>query len=153
MDMKHLHLNIFSESTKHAIQAMIYLATFKDKPVLVSSIAEYYSIPGFYLSKIVQILSKNNLINSTRGRGGGVMLNKPAKKIFISDIIIAIEGKKENMEMCVYGLDICSDSVPCPVHEEWSNIKPVIKDKIMNQNLDYLSKELLKKHAALSEND
>ena len=144
-----LHLNIFSESSKHAIQAMIYLATHKDKPVLVKAIAEYYSIPLFYLAKIVQTLSKHNLLNSIRGRGGGIMLNKNPKKILISDIVLAIEGKKEGKEMCVYGLDICSDSVPCPIHENWKIIKPLIKDQLIHQNLEYLSEELLKKHEDL----
>ena len=151
MDMmkSELHLNIFSESVKHAIQAMIYLATHRDKPVLVNTISEYYSIPGFYLAKIVQILSKHNLVNSIRGRGGGIMLNKPPKKILISDIVVAIEGKKEGKEMCVYGLDICSDSVPCPIHENWKIIKPIIQDQLIHQNLEYLSEELIRKHNAL----
>ena len=144
-----LHLNIFSESSKHAIQAMIYLATHKDKPVLVNTIAEYYSIPSFYLAKIVQTLSKHNLLNSIRGRGGGIMLNKSPKKILILDIIVAIEGKKEGKEMCVYGLDICSDSVPCPIHENWKIIKPIIRDQLIHQNLEYLSEELIRKHNVL----
>ena len=147
--MENLHLNIFSETTKHAIQAMIYLATYRDKPILVKTISEYYSIPGFYLSKIMQTLSKHNLIHSIRGRGGGVMLNKSPKKIFISDIIVAIDGKNENKEMCIYGLDYCSDSAPCPIHKRWKKIKPQITDGLINQNLEYLSKELIKKHKSL----
>jgi len=99
MDMmkSELHLNIFSESVKHAIQAMIYLASHRDKPVLVNTISEYYSIPGFYLAKIVQILSKHNLVNSIRGRGGGIMLNKPPKKmrLFIVQHSLSIKGNKE----------------------------------------------------------
>ena len=110
-----MNLNIFSKSTKHAIQAMIYLASNKDKPVLVVTIADYYSIPVFYLSKIIQTLRKHNLVSSIRGRGGGISLKRKPKTIHVSDIVNAIEGKDDEKQMCAYGIDICSDFVPCPI--------------------------------------
>jgi Rrf2 family protein len=145
-----LDISIFSASTKHAIQAMIYLATYQKDPVLVSTIAKYYNLPGHYLAKIIQILVKNNLIVSTRGRGGGILIKKKLSSIKILDIVHAIEGKKLGKEMCVYRLDRCSDSIPCPVHKHWKKIKPKIQDEIINQTLDALSKELLNKHDILN---
>jgi len=145
-----LHLNIFSESTKHAIQAMIYLSLHRDKPILVRTISEYYSIPLFYLAKIIQILVKHNLVISTKGRGGGVRLKKSPKKIFVSNVVEAIEGKNIGKEQCVYGLDVCSDSVPCPIHKTWKKLKPEIVDVLINQNFETLSNDLIEKHDVLS---
>jgi Rrf2 family protein len=141
---------MFTESVKHAIQAMIYLAVNKDESVMVSKIAEDYDIPRFYLAKIVQTLSKHNLIHSTRGRRGGIKLNKPAKDIRIIDIIHVIEGPPPEHEICLFGLDICSDSVPCPVHDVWKAMKQELNEKLIHQNLETLSKEMHRKHKLLA---
>ncbi len=142
--------NMFTESVKHAIQAMIYLAVNQDKTVMVSKIAEDYNIPKFYLAKIVQTLSKHNLINSTRGRNGGIKLNKPAKDIRIIDIIHVIDGPPPEKEMCLFGLDICSDSVPCPIHDVWKTMKNDLNEKLIHQNLETLAKEVHRKHKILA---
>ena len=142
--------NMFTESVKHAIQAMIYLANNQDKNVMVSTIAEDYDIPKFYLAKIVQTLSKHNLIHSTRGRSGGIKLNKPAKDIRIIDIINVIDGPPPEHEICLFGLDICSDSVPCPVHDVWKAMKQELNEKLIHQNLETLSKEMHRKHKLLA---
>ena len=82
---------MFSESAKYAIQAMIYLAeNQKDGMILVSQISDDYDIPKYYLSKLIQTLSKNNLLKSSRGRRGGVKLGKPAKDIKIIDIPLTL---------------------------------------------------------------
>ena len=140
--------NMFTESVKHAIQAMIYLAANKDENVMVSKIAEDYDIPKFYLAKLVQTLSKQGLIHTTRGRTGGIKLNKPAKEICVIDIIQAINGPfpDEAEEMCIFGLDICTDSVPCPIHDVWKGLKENIKGNLHHQNLESLAKELNRKH-------
>ena len=116
-------LNLFSETIKHTIQAMIYLASHDNQRVMVSQISDYYDIPKAYLAKLVQILAKHRLIQATRGRKGGIKLYKPAKDIRIIDIIHAIDGPSPDEELCVFGLDMCSDSVLCPVHDVWKNMK------------------------------
>lgn len=141
---------MFTESVKHAIQAMIYLAVNQDKLVMVSTIAEDYNIPKYYLAKIVQTLSKHNLIKSLRGRNGGIKLNKPAKDIRVIDIIHVIDGPPPEQEMCIFGLDICSDSVPCPVHDVWKTMKNDLNEKLIHQDLEKLAKEVHKKHKILS---
>ncbi len=122
-------LNIFSESIKYSIQTMIYLASHQNERVMVSTIAADYDIPKFYLAKLVQNLVKHQLIKASRGRTGGISLNKPAQDIRIIDIIHAIDGPDSVEEMCVFGLDICSDVVPCPVHNVWSGMKENIKQE------------------------
>jgi len=141
--------NMFTESVKHAIQAMIYLAANNDENVMVSKIAENYDIPKFYLAKIVQTLSKHNLIHSTRGRSGGIKLNKPAKDIRIIDIIHVIDGPPPEHEICIFGIDICSDSVPCPVHDVWKTMKNDLNDKLIHQDLETLANEMNRKHELL----
>jgi len=103
--------NMFSESVKHSIQAMMHLAENDGNLILVSQIAEIYDLPKHYLAKLVQTLSRHHLIQSVPGRNGGIRLNKPSVEIKIIDIIHAIDGPPPEHEMCVFGLDKCSDDV------------------------------------------
>jgi len=142
-------INMFSESVKHSIQAMLHLANNNDKLIMVNQIAEIYDIPKYYLAKLVQILSKHHLIKSVQGRNGGIRLNKPAAEIKIIDIFNAINGPPPEHETCVFGLDICSDQVPCPIHSDWKTMKLQLENKLFNRNLEELNKELKKKHKLL----
>ena len=144
----HYIIDMFSQSVKHAIQAMIYLTLHRDKKVMVNKIAKDYDIPKFYLAKIVQTLVKHGLITSTRGRNGGIKLNRPAKDIRIIDIIKIIDPPPEK-EMCLFGLDVCSDSVPCPVHDVWKTMKENFNKNLINQNLEALAKKVNLKHEIL----
>ena len=141
---------MFSESIRHSIRAMIYLASHDNERVMVGQIAKDYNIPKFYLAKLVQTLAKHRLIQTTRGRNGGIKLNKPAKDIRIIDIIHAINGPPPNEDVCIFGLDICTDSVPCPIHDVWKDMKENIKDNLYYQNLENLTIELDRKHKILS---
>ena len=140
---------MFSESVKHAIQAMICLAANEEKLMMVSQISDDYNIPKYYLAKLVQVLSKHHLIHSVRGRNGGIKLNKPASNIRIIDIVHAIEGPPSEHEICLFGLDICSDEVPCPIHSEWKKTKALIDKKLTHKDLKTLATELKNRHDML----
>lgn len=145
---------LYSKSAKYAIQTMIFLAEKNQKkPIMVSSIAEAYQIPPHFLSKIAQILVKNNLLEAVRGRNGGVRLAKPAKNIFIYQIIEAINGPEASDISCVIGLDLCSDKQPCPLHTQWWNIKDSIDSMLENENLADLTGNLFEKKKKLGNPD
>ena len=143
---------IYSKSSEYAIQAMIYLAIHQEREkTMVSEIAEDYNIPRHFLAKLVQSLAKHHLVHSTRGRGGGIRLNKPARDIQISDIVAAVDGPPPEVDMCVIGLDVCSDDVPCPLHEQWKMIKDKITDLMNQDNLENLAAEIIRKRQQLED--
>ncbi len=142
---------IYSKSAEYAIQAMIYLAlNGNNDKIMVSEIAENYDIPRHFLAKLVQSLAKHHLVQSTRGRGGGIRLNKPASEIKIIDIVRAVDGPPPEVDMCVIGLDECSDDVPCPLHEQWKLIKDQISALLNQDNLENLAREVIKKREQLN---
>jgi len=129
---------------------MIYLAVNqKDSRIMVNKIASEYDIPLYFLAKIVQTLAKHHLIRSYRGRNGGIKLNKPANDIRVIDIVYAIDGPPPEKEMCVIGLDECSDSVACPLHNNWKIIKENIRVLLGHENLENLANEVIRKREVL----
>ena len=110
---------ILKASGRTGIQVLIYLAE-KDStdPTMVSEVAKAYNIPHQFLEKIKQTLVKHRLLSAVRDRKGGVMLTKPAKEIFLPQIVQAIEGLEPEEEQCVFGLDLCTGIQPCPLHHK-----------------------------------
>jgi Rrf2 family protein len=143
---------IYSKSAEYAIQAMIYLTEKKPKnPVMIHEIAKEYNIPSQYLSKIMQNLVKYGFISTTRGRNGGVMLAKSPKKIFLNEIVASIDGPAPTKEKCVIGLDLCSDTVPCPLHDEWKPIRHQMRVMLETESLEHLTKIVTEKREKMIE--
>ena len=75
---------MLSNSSKYAIKAVLFLAlnTNDNKKVMVKDISEPINVPQAYIAKLLQELSRKQIISSTRGPKGGfyfdsIMRQKP----------------------------------------------------------------------------
>ena len=142
---------LYSKSAEYAIQAMIYLTENKsDSPTMIHKIASSYGIPSQFLSKIMQSLVKHRLIHATRGRTGGVTLAKSPEKIYLNDIVVCIDGPILENPQCVIGLNLCSDEVPCPLHDQWKPIKENMRQMLENESLKHLADRVIAKREKMN---
>lgn len=56
------------------------------------ALAEYFEVPGPYLAKQLQALSRTGIVQSLRGKHGGYLLARSPDDISLLDIVLAIEG-------------------------------------------------------------
>lgn len=79
--------------TDYTLRVLMYCAASqtRSQPVTISEIAESYGISRSHLTKIVQELSARGLLETTRGRGGGMRLSKPAQEINLGDVVRSTE--------------------------------------------------------------
>lgn len=130
---------ILSRTTQYAIQALIYMATQpRGVAVLNRTIADHLRSSPTYLAKILQDLSRGNLLYSFRGKQGGFCLRENSDQINLMQIAILTEGPGFT-DGCVLGLKVCSDKTPCPMHVKWWPIKQEIMKLLQNQTLDLLA--------------
>lgn len=130
---------ILSRTSQYAIQALIFVATQpRGVPVLIRTVAKHLDVPPPYLAKIMQSLSRGKLINSFRGRQGGVCLHEGGEDIDLMRILTLIEGPGLT-ENCVLGLKICGDETACPMHTQWQPIKTKIVKLLTRQTLGKLA--------------
>lgn len=115
---------MFSKSCEYAIKAMIFVAqkSKDEERVSVKEIAKGINAPESFIAKILQELSRKNLLQSMKGPNGGFFMENEHLKISLSDIVTAIDGNKIYND-CVLGLKACSQKNPCPVHNEYVEIK------------------------------
>jgi len=134
----------YSKSAKYAIQSMIFLAVKGDKGLtMVSEIADAYKIPQSFLSKITRTLRKHHLIESTRGRNGGIRLAKSADDIFINDILFAIDGPESIVPKCGFGYDSCTIEYPCPFHHRWCDVITQVHELMESETLANLAHDVI----------
>lgn len=131
---------MFSNSTKYAIRAIVYmLQNMENGKSTVVDMATQLNIPQPYLSKVMQQLSRSNIISSSKGRGGGFYLSDEDMKRPLIDIVICIEGHNVFSE-CLLGLPECSDINPCILHPHFKLFKNSLEKQICQESIDDLLK-------------
>jgi Rrf2 family protein len=81
-----------SKKTEYALMAVKYIALRNNgNCISAKEIAENYSIPFELLAKILQKLSKHEIIKSSQGVKGGYSLSKSPDYINLIEIINAVE--------------------------------------------------------------
>ncbi len=105
---------------RFAVTAMIDLALRQNNgPVTLAAISQRQHISLSYLEQLFGKLRRNELVESTRGPGGGYTLARKPEEITVADIILSVDepidatqcGGKEN---CL------GEAGRCMTHELWS---------------------------------
>ncbi|AYN03179.1 MULTISPECIES: Rrf2 family transcriptional regulator [unclassified Flavobacterium] len=132
---------MFSKACEYAIRASIFIATKSSQGIRVGikDVAKEIDSPEPFTAKIMQILTKNGIIDSAKGVGGGFEVSNVAiKSIKLIQIVDAVDGDSIYMG-CGIGLKECSESHPCPVHNEFKVIRGLLLDMLTNTTLEELA--------------
>jgi Rrf2 family nitric oxide-sensitive transcriptional repressor len=75
--------------TDYSLRVLMYCAAHqgREQPVTITEIADSHVISRSHLTKIVQQLGAMRLLETTRGRGGGIRLVKNARDINIGEVV------------------------------------------------------------------
>lgn len=73
--------------TDYALRTLLYLGARPEVRVSIREIAHAYGISENHLVKVVYRLGQGEFIKTIRGRGGGLMLARPAEEIRIGTVV------------------------------------------------------------------
>ncbi len=122
---------------RFAVTAMVDLTMNGGKgPVTLAAISERQKISLSYLEQLFAKLRKNNVVASVRGPGGGYCLARPASKISIVEIIVAVDEALDATQCGARG--DCQDGKPCLTHELWYGLNETIHEYLSKVNLQQL---------------
>ena len=111
-----------TRETDYAIRCMLHLSGRGGEVVVMDEISEARDIPRSFLAKILQKLSKENLVTSYRGVRGGFSLARAPRDITLLDVIVAIQGTIA-LNQCAVDEKMCDLSATCVVHPLWILLK------------------------------
>ena len=136
---------LFSKKCEYGIQAVLYMAAQNNGIIIPSDeISKKLKIPKEFISKILQSLTESGVVESKKGKAGGFKLAKNPSKIKLIDIVEAIDGL-ESFNSCVLGFPNCSPEKPCPVHNQWGELRTKAYDMLSNETIDKFKDRTLKK--------
>jgi len=141
---------MFSKACKYAIRALIYLASKSEESEKTGlrEIAAEIDSPEAFTAKIMQILSKQNLVNSAKGPNGGFFIDPLEPEIKLIQVVKAIDGT-QSITGCGLGLESCSDVHPCPIHHEFAVIRNALTNLLEEQTIQQLAREMLEGKSVL----
>jgi len=102
-----------SKFTDYSLRVLIYTAAKHPDKVSITELAEAYDISRNHLVKVVNQLANLGYLETTRGRGGGVLLGQPAGDIIIGDVIEAVEPGFDMAECFSVGANHCRLTPVC----------------------------------------
>jgi Rrf2 family transcriptional regulator, iron-sulfur cluster assembly transcription factor len=134
---------MFSKSCKYAIRAVIYLALHSNgqHKLGVKEIAEALDVPGPFLAKLLQQLSRHHLVSSTKGPNGGFYLSAANRRANLKGIVESIDGP-EIFTSCILGLSVCSSKNPCPLHSRAVIYREGLLELIADQTIEEVAERV-----------
>ncbi len=118
-----------STKGRYAIRVMLDLAEHNTGDYIpLMDIATRQEISEKYLEAIVALLSKNGLVNSLRGKGGGYRLVKEPENYTIYSILEVTEGALAPVTCLEDDPNRCERASICKTVKMWEDFHKLIKD-------------------------
>ena len=130
-------ISMFSKACEYGIRASTYIAlqSLEGNRVSLKKIAAEINSPVAFTAKILQQLSKSNIVNSVQGAQGGFEIDRTnINTIKLSEIVYAIDGNNVYVG-CGLGLKECNANKPCPVHDKFVQIREDLRHMLENTSL------------------
>jgi Rrf2 family protein len=124
-------------TTEYALRILIYMAKKPDELFHTKEISETLNISYKYMTKIITLLSNNQIISSKKGKYGGIILNKKIDEITVKDILTIMNDLDD--DKCILGLGLCSEKNKCSMHEVWMESKSSIIHTFSQTTLESLA--------------
>ncbi|MEM8663174.1 MAG: Rrf2 family transcriptional regulator [Pseudomonadota bacterium] len=82
-----------TEQTRYALRVLAYCAAHHPSVVQVHTVAQSIGLTEFTIFKLLRVATKAGLINTVRGRHGGIQLAQPPEAISIGIVVRAFEPR------------------------------------------------------------
>jgi len=162
-----------STKGRYAVMAMTDLAVnaqsgdSKGKPISLSEISERQQISLSYLEQLFARLRKAGLVKSARGPGGGYSLSRSADRLFVSEIVLAVDepikatrcemtsnklgaNKRLSKDEAKLEIGCMPGGQRCLTHNLWEDLGVAIHDYLSQVSLDDVVKKRTRKKVQIS---
>lgn len=119
-----------SKKVEYGLIALMHMDTVQGGGLATArGVSDQYNIPAELLGKVLQALTKAQLVVSVQGAHGGYRLHRDLERVTLGEVVEAVDGRVQ--------LAACQDDPACCEQYPSCNIKrPVVR--IQRQLLDYM---------------
>lgn len=134
---------IFTTKAEYGVRLLVELGRqSNDSPVSLKAIAENEELPLAYLERIVALLKRADLVESTRGARGGYRLARDPESVTMDEVVLALEGTVAPMSCFVDESDdtrvLCShvdDGEACATKFLWLRVQGGVTEALRRTTL------------------
>ena len=124
-----------SKMTDYAVIILAELAQDSEKRLSASAIALVTQLPEPTVSKILKLLARENIVQSTRGVNGGYALTRNPENISIAHVVTATEGPL-TLTACVdQDNDCCERTRDCSMRGKWTPVNQAMTHALESVSL------------------
>lgn len=131
-----------SKKTEYAVHSVLFIAHNSHRPILLDELAAQ-GISREYLAKVMRMLTKASVLNSSVGVNGGYVLGRDKDSITLRDIFEAVEG--ETFYQCEAKSRNCSFGGSCGITDIFCDAKQKFIDELGRHTVG----SLLEKHGPM----
>ncbi|MBB5571529.1 MULTISPECIES: iron-responsive transcriptional regulator RirA [Rhizobium] len=129
-----------TKQTNYAVRMLMYCAANDGHLSRIPEIAKAYGVSELFLFKILQPLTKAGLVETVRGRNGGVRLGKPAASISLFDVVKVTEDSFAMAECFEEGVVECPLVDSCGLNSALRKALNAFFDVLTEYSIDDLVK-------------
>ncbi len=135
---------IFTTKAEYGVRLLVELGRHHgDGPVSLKALAQAEGLPLAYLERIVALLKRAGLVESTRGAHGGYRLARDPASVHMDEVILALEGAVAPMSCFLDDRDegrvLCShvsdDHGGCATRLLWMRVQGGVMEKLHQTSL------------------
>jgi Rrf2 family iron-responsive transcriptional regulator len=136
---------MITREADYGIRTILYLATQQNETgsarISTRDLAREMSIPYRFLRNIIRKLVDAGLVNSQRGKGGGLKLGLPKEKLSLLDVLQVMDRDGIRLNDCLADEFDCPRIGTCPVHRTMAKIQHVLNKELAKTTFDQLAAE------------
>ncbi|MFV0318595.1 MAG: RrF2 family transcriptional regulator [Microthrixaceae bacterium] len=119
-----------------AIRILLHLATLPEGTRMSSTkIAEASGVSHGNIPTLIAALSRAELLDCTRGPGGGCALSRDAEEITVAETVIAIEGALEPERCAIDDRRCIERDYNCGIHDTWRGVIHEMQQRLANLSI------------------
>ena len=106
-----------TDYTDYTLRVLMFCALNPERSITIAELAASHAVSKNHLMKIVNDLARQGLLQTTRGRGGGLRLLKPAADINIGDVVRQSETDFRMVECFDASHNACTLTAHCQLKQ------------------------------------
>lgn len=127
---------MISTRGRYALRVLIDIAENSNGGYIpLNDIAGRQGISEKYLESILVLLTRGNLLNGLRGKGGGYKLTKSPEEYTVKSILTLTEGTLAPVACLKDGAEPCLKSSSCKALPVWQGLNKAITDYLESVTL------------------
>ena len=140
---------MLSKTSRYGVRAVLYIAAFTGEEHLVGvrELAREIEISEHMLSKVLQFLTKRNLIMSKKGRNGGFYMTHEQKNLCLMHVIKELEQTEYLISACMLGQKHCKTCEMCPYRDKVTAIRSELKSIYATDTIEQTAHKVMESYS------